>query len=416
MNFHWQTSRLAWVLFGSIWMLYLLADTFVTRHVRVPIPAVAALAAVAMIRPPDRAPVRASQLFPRWSWGLFAVYLLAGIREPLANATYLFVLLSCIAVFRYLVGSDARRYVSICRLFCLMLIVSSLVLFVSQFAPILGLGIRVLVLGDGVLLRPYPSGLSLFVHTYGYQAAALGGICVAFIHCARTARPGDGSRLTLVLLYTAAVLLFSMQRSAVLSTVAAACIAGLVLGVRPYLRVVAIVAVLGLVLSAYPGSQRAIERSVIGKDRSDTVKGARLELQTETLTIIKDHPWGLILEGRDWDHSLFRWGGALSQKGLSAHNAYLMIIAYLGVPAVFLLGAILIPTLRIAVCLLRTPPNGPSGMWPSAMALVLVATLCNALLHNSSIFTAEGSTIFSFVAVRHWADLHDGERTSDVGA
>lgn len=401
-----------WLLFAVPWLIYLAADTYVTMRVRAPIPAL--LAFMLILTVPWAPPVRATGrgLLPPWALGLLLVFALSAIRDPGSNLVYVTVALSTIWVFRLLVGSDPKRYRKVCLLFYGVLVLSSGVLLLSSLAPEVGLGVRYLFFGEVVLLQPVATGLSPMIHTYGYQAAALGAIGLVLAQAHGRQRSLWSPAASIPLAHAAAVLVFAWQRSAVLSAFIAAAVLIMQHSGRVLLRLSLLGALfLGAALSLVPGD-KLTAGTVIEKNRFDTHKEHRLELQLETVRVIADHPWGLITEGRQWDRSIFEWGGALSARELTGHNAYLMKIVYLGLPAALMMLAILYPALLAASRHGLAVLKGPAGPWPAAMALVLVATLVNALMHNASLFTAEGSTIFSYVAVWHWHDMQAQARSA----
>jgi len=394
----------AFILF--VWMTYLVADTFVTANVRVPIPPLLATSLLFLTPNSGKWSLGALIQPPRWAYPLMAIFAFGALKEPAANALFLLILLTTIIVFRVR-AADAASYGRLCKAFYGVLMASSFVLFFSYAFPALGLGLRVFLFGAGVLERPYPAGFSQLVHIYGYQVAALGGIALA-MSTGIMIREGRATlRGFLVFAHAAAVLLLGMQRSAVLGVIVAFLL--LVRRYRPgaILRYAGALIVAGLLVVLLGPGLSLLEDTIIGKEQQDTKRSMRFELQVETLEIIKAHPWGLIIEGREWDQGLFRWGGVLSRSGLSGHNAYLMAIAFMGVPAIGLLLAVLVPVIRVALVEALPDMNSPAGYWPPAMALALVALLVNAVLHNASLFSGQGATIFAYVAVWHWHDLQE---------
>jgi len=387
-------------------LLYLLANCYVTTQIRFPIPVLFALPLLLIGRriAGGEGPVLSAT--PAWLVSVVAMYTLAAFREPLPNLTYLVVLLTTFAFFRRYVGGDHGRYASACRLYAVMLLVSSVFLVLGYGNLQASLAVRARLFGDSVyeFLVP-PTGLALWIHLYGYQAAALGGITAAWVF---RAGPAGGRRSLLdavALAWVGGALLLSWQRSAVLSAAFAFAVAAVRNGPRRLVAPVALVSVLAVVgLLAMPDLS-LFENTVIQKNSSDVLKDWRLQLQLETLAIIAAHPWGLDIEGAAWGPEIFTWGGALSQRDVSGHNAYLMKVAYLGLPVVLLIGYLLATTLRLVWRQIAKATGGTAGFWPSAMALALLATLLNAFLHNASIYTAEGSTIFAYVALWHWDDL-----------
>jgi len=389
------------------WAIYLFADTFVTPAIRIPIPP--AMAVLACMIGPKGMRGGLWQLMrpPRWSYPLVAIFLLQAFRDPGANALFYLVFITALMVFRTF-APDTAGYDRLCRLLYGVLVASSVLLLLSQIQPALGLGVRVLLFGQGVLERPYPAGFAQLVHTYGYQVAALGAISLVLAaHNLDGAKRRQGVAL-IVLSHAGAVLLFGMQRSAVIGATAAWL--WVVRRMRAqrfaYIAVVGTTVMLGIIL-VLP-LQQALETTVVGKDQQDTSKSMRWQLQAETVQIILEHPWGLMVEGRTWTPDLFRWGGALSSTGLSGHNAFLMTIAFLGLPSLLLIGW----TLGKGIAWMNSLGAGSmASPWPMAMAAVFLATTVNALFHNSSLFSAEGSTMIAYVALGHWNDLRrEGDR------
>ncbi len=390
--------------FVCVWIIYLVADTFVTPLIRIPIPPVFALAAIIFSRAPSPSSIWSLFQPPRWIYPLIVVFAIAAIREPSANALYFLVMITTVALFRRL-APDVNGYVHLAKLFYGVLIASSLLLVFSYIFPVIGLGIRVALFGQGVLERPFPAGFSQLVHIYGYQVAALGGIAVVLAVYYLQNSPGRLFRAVLTLMHAAVIGLMGMQRSAVLGIlIAGAFIARRFLSKRLLYWSVNLI-LISLVLLILAPSTTYFDQTIIGKDKQDTTKSMRFELQKETLDIILEHPWGLIAEGRKWDQELFRWGGALSSTGLSGHNAYLMTIAYLGIPALSLIWLTFVSAIKSMRSAGMFSLTGDAGPWPAAMAAALVATLFNALFHNASIFSAEGSTLFLYIAVCHWRDI-----------
>jgi len=386
------------------WLVYLIADTFVTPKFRIPIPPLLAVFAVVLVA--NRAVGRVWSLFrpPRWSYPLFAIFAFSMIHDPGANTLFMLVFVTTIALFRSF-AVDARSFVRLCRTFYVVLVASSGLLFLSYAVPAFGLGLRVVLFGEGALERPYPAGLSQLVHVYGYQVAALCGVTIALLARDLLAWPVPALRVAALTVHASMTVLLGMQRSAILGIAAAAAV------IITHLRVRRLVywgtiftLVAALVILLFPASE-LLDATVIGKDRQDTSKSMRWALQTETIEIILEHPWGLILEQREWGPDLFKWGGALSGTGLSGHNAYLMTLAYLGLPALILIGLVLWNGISAVISSGFGRLDGPGGPWPAAMVAAMIATMINALFHNASLFSAEGSTIFAYVAVCHWRDL-----------
>ena len=387
-------------------LLYLLANCYVTTRIRFPLPVLFALPILVLGRRMARVSGPELPAMPGWLMSVVAMYALAAFREPLANLTYLVVLLATFGVFRRYVGGDHGRYSAVCRLYAVMLLVSSLFLLMGYGNLPASLAVRARLFGDSVyeFLVP-PTGLALWIHLYGYQAAALGGIAAAWLF---RAGPTGGRRSVLdavALAWTAGVLLLSWQRSAVLSAAVAFAVAAVRNGPRRLVAPLALVSVIAVVGFLAMPELGVFENTVIQKNKTDALKDWRLQLQLETLSIIASHPWGLDVEGTAWGPEIFKWGGALSQRDVSGHNAYLMKVAYLGLPVVLLIGYLLATTLSLIWRQLAQAAKDEGGFWPSAMALALLATLLNAVLHNASVYTAEGSTIFAYVALWHWDDL-----------
>jgi hypothetical protein len=289
-----------------------------------------------------------------------------------------------------------------------VLTVSACVLVLSRIQPVAGIALRGLFLGRSELQVLQATGLATMVHIYGYQAAALGAIGLALAYDA-----SDRARARLVLgalllAGAGAVLLLSWQRSAALAVLAAGVALTARKGTWPLLKTVAVLAPITACLLLLPGAMNSLDDTIVGKNQADIKKEWRLELQAETLEIIAAHPLGLVAEGKSWDYSLFRWGGALSRKGLSGHNAYLMQVAYFGWPVALLILLILARTVAGALRHGFEGSRTEAGIWPMAMSCALIALLVNALLHNSSLFNAEGSTLFAYIAVWHWIDLRTG--------
>lgn len=385
--------------------LYLAADVYVTRTVRLPLPALfAGLLLLAGGREVWRR-VGHPRDWPSWAWWPLVFLLIAAVKDPLQSVAYATVYTSLLMYFRGVVGPSPARYRWACRLYAVVLTVSACVLVLSRIQPLAGIALRGLLLGHSELQVLQATGLATMVHIYGYQAAALGGMGLALAYDASERARARLVLGALLLAGSSLVLLLSWQRSAALAVLAAAVVLAVRKGAWPLLKTTAVLAPIVACLLLLPGAPSLLDDTIVGKNQADIKKEWRLELQAETLEIIAAHPLGLVAEGKSWDYSLFRWGGALSRKGLSGHNAYLMQVAYFGWPVALLLLLILA---RTAAAALRHGFGGGStdaGVWPLAISCALIALLVNALLHNSSLFNAEGSTLFAYVAVWHWADI-----------
>lgn len=393
---------------ASACFLYLAADVYVTRAVRFPLPALfAGLLLLAGGRDVWRR-FGHPRAWPAWAWWPLAFLLIAAVKNPLQSVAYAAVYVAVLLYFRGVVGPSPARYRRACRLFAVVLTASACVLVLSRIRPLAGIALRGMFLGHSELQVLQATGLATMVHIYGYQAAALGGIGLALAY---DASDRARSRLVLGALLLAGasvVLLLSWQRSAALAVLAAAVALAVRKGAWPLLKTAAVLAPVVACLLLLPGAPALLDDTIVGKNQADIKKEWRLELQAETLEIIAAHPLGLVAEGKSWDYSLFRWGGALSRKGLSGHNAYLMQVAYFGWPVALLLLLILARTVTGALRHGFGCGRTEAGVWPLAMSCALIALFVNALLHNSSLFNAEGSTLFTYVAVWHWIDLRTG--------
>jgi hypothetical protein len=351
---------------------------------------------------------------PAWLCSVAAIYVLSAIRAPLQNLTYLVVLLATYGVFRRYVRADVGRFCAVCGLFAVVLSVSAAFLMFGYLDIRRSLAIRAWLFGGSVyeFLIP-PTGLALWIHLYGYQAAALGGISAAWVYRGGRQTCSRAAWDALVISMAGLVLMLSWQRSAVLSTGAALVV---VVARRGFRRLVLPLALVGVAVAggrAVAPDLGILQHSVIQKNEADALKYWRLELQHETLGIIAQHPWGLDLENASWGPELFKWGGALSQRDVTGHNAYLMKIVYLGLPIAIVVIYMIATTVAMAWRHLGGVDRGGGEFWAGAMALALIATMFNALLHNASIYTAEGSSIFAYVALWHWDDMRRGAAEDD---
>ncbi len=393
------------LLLGLPWLIYLNANCYVTASVRLPIPAflvgllLIVLGALGRLRRPELS------MFPPWLLAVLAVMALSAVRRPLENAVYVAVLYSTFLLFRLFVGADPRRFALVCRIFVAALILSGGFLFLSHADPLLGLMIRGRLFGPQVLTSPNPTGLAVLIHLFGYQAAALGGVCVAMAY--QSGRRGwlGVWRQLLWLALCAAVVMLGWQRSALLGSALALATIVARRGARPVLAALALSLLLAGILAMTGGGSAWGERTLIAKEQADVHETYRFELQAETLKIVARNPWGLDLIGQQWGPEIYEWGGALSQGNVSGHNAYLMKVAYLGLPVLLLIGYTLWKTGRAIWRNGLAPGSSETLSWPNVLSLALIATLANALLHNASLYTAEGATGFCFVAFWHWMDV-----------
>lgn len=341
---------------------------------------------------------------PKWMiWVLVIMGFRALEHDPRNSVAQLSIMVTALLLFRLYVSTSVTRWLRICRLFLAILFFSGMVMLIGRVIdPELSIRIRKLLFVD--VLYPTPLGLARRIHTFGYQVAAIGAATIAI-----AAIRGSGKHLLIVppaMIIGTLTLLWGMQRSAVVSTILSfLCLVPMVR--RKRILIAGTIA--GLVAVSVMGYVReeTTQPDVYGKHLSDTTQAERLQMQLEGMELIAKHPLGLILSGYSYKEVVATQGGLLSVSYTTPHNAYLQVILSQGVPIVLLLFYGFFLTGRAIFRIARGLHTFTVQvrLLSMAMAMALVATLVNATMHNASLFTANGPTVFCFVAVHHWADM-----------
>jgi len=300
----------------------------------------------------------------------------------------------CVLYFNYFVNSSWYRYKISVIVFYIWLGVSSVVMLLNHIFPSQIDAVRVFLTGYTPGFQS-PSGISQYIFTFGYQAAAFTSF--VFTYGIIYYRP-----LIVKLLILVSVLLiiyFGLQRS-VLVTFGLSSVLLLVFFYRlKAVWILSVVALIGILVFSTVTEKTKNYDNIFAKNERNP-SGGRSELVAENLKILTEYPYGLIFHGKSWKEA--SRNSPVFSSGISSHNAYLMFVTYLGP---FLgIGFLLALYHKIWRIFKFTFAN----LYDIRIALLVclsfsfLSVSLNSLSHNAWLLNGNGPTIFLYFAILHF--------------
>lgn len=332
------------------------------------------------------------------------------------NVKYFFVVLTiilfCIFYFNYVIDLDVIRFYISIIIFYSLLALSSVIMTLNHFYPTQIDQLRTLLVG-GEPVQQSPSGITVFVFSFGYQIAAL----ATFATIAVTVFKKNIAVLFLVLGVCGYFILYGMNRSALVAVGFSVALFWFL-----YYRY-KIVLIFGLLAALAVGFSSSIEelssgrkQNILSKNERAT-EGNRDDLMTENIKILADNPYGLIFHGKTWaDVAMHNPVFKVGEHGLvTSHNAYLMFITYLGIVVggllLFFIYQKIIKITWFAIHHLR----GKEYALLICLCFSFIAISINALFHNEWILGSGcGPTLFLYFSVLHLYRIKKNDQANHV--
>lgn len=308
----------------------------------------------------------------------------------------------CGVYFSYFVGFNRSRFIQSVWIFYSLLLVSTLVMVANHYIPAVD-QLRGVILGGPVFQSP--AGLSITQFSYGYQLAAFVTFAVISTFVFK-----KSMLLKLLVFISCAVFVFlGMQRSAFISFALATSLF-LILYYR-FKALLLLGFMVALCLSIYMlgGKERIMGTdNIVNKNEHNDEASNRSSLAKENLRIYAQYPYGLIFYGKNWYDVIYR--NYVFSAGITSHNAYLMFITYLGpFLGIGMLAGVYLPVKNIIMQVL-SQMHEPGNPLILCLIFSFISVSINALSHNPWLFTAEGSTLFSFFSILHWHKLEQHKK------
>lgn len=246
------------------------------------------------------------------------------------------------------------------------------------------------------------SGLTPNLHFFGYHLAVLSMFLITSCFAS------NGKRRVIFMMLTAftgIAILFAGERS-VIAAIACGVVA-LFFKAHYRMRKLPLALLFTAIFTLSVFCQNPIgwgaasnQRDLVDRFQSDALQSEttqRFQLQWEGLMTIFEYPEGLVLAGKKWaeviysrDHTLFfTWG-----RVIAVHNGYLGTGIQNGLPVFVLIVLVFYWLARLALTLLSVKGAGGISDWLcTALGSALLASLVQAMFHNASFVTLEGSSV-----------------------
>jgi len=324
---------------------------------------------------------------------LVAFYLISQYRIKEFNVK-LITIICCSLYFNYYIGKDLKRFQTSVFVFFALLGVSACVMMLNHRYPSQINGLRAMLTGG--VIEQHPSGIAIYMFTFGYQLAAFTTFLVIYASAYGRGLLAQTASIAVSLVF----LLYGMNRS---SFVAFAC--ALLFFWLIFYRV-KVVLILALIAGAGFSFNSVMEDLSSGRKQNILSKNERKgeenreDLMIENVKIIGDYPEGLVFHGKTWadvamHNPTFRSG---AEGLITSHNAYLMFVTYLGiVVAPLLLLFLYYRVLKISwYCF--THVREEKNRLLVCLCFAFMAISINAMFHNEWLLSS-GPTLFLYFAI-----------------
>lgn len=324
---------------------------------------------------------------------LIAFYLLSQYRIKEFNVK-LITIICCALYFNYYIGEDLKKFkISVC-VFFVLLGMSACVMMLNHRYPLEINGLRAVLTGG--VIEQSPSGIAIFMFTFGYQLAALTTFLVVY-----TSVYGRGLIVqTVSIIISLAFLLYGMNRSSFVAFACALLLFWLLFYRIKVVFILALIASIGFTFnSAMEDLSSGRKQNILSKNERKGEEN-REDLMIENLKIIGDYPEGLVFHGKTWadvamHNATFRSG---AEGLITSHNAYLMFVTYLGiVVAPLLLLFLYYRILKISWrCFIHI--RDKENRLLICLCFSFLAISINAMFHNEWLLSS-GPTLFLYFAI-----------------
>jgi|GEM_PF-512256 len=324
---------------------------------------------------------------------LVAFYLISQYRIKEFNVN-LITIVCCCLYFNYYIGEDLERLKISVFVFFGLLGISACVMMLNH-ANSSGInGLRAVLTGG--IIEQYPSGIAIYMFTFGYQLAAFTTFLVIYTSVYKRGLMIQAASLVICLVF----LLYGMNRSSFIAFVCALLLFWLLFYRIKVVFILALIAGLSFMFnSAIEDLSSGRKQNILSKNerKGDENRG---DLMIENVKIIGDYPEGLVFHGKTWvdvamHNATFRSG---AEGLITSHNAYLMFVTYLGiVVAPLLLLFLYYRVLKISwYCL--THIRSKNNRLLICLCFSFMAISINAMFHNEWLLSS-GPTLFLYFSI-----------------
>lgn len=331
------------------------------------------------------------------------VFHLLGYERIKVFSVVLITITCCSLYFNYFVGRDLQRLKRSVLIYYCLLALSAFVMLLNHMYPGPVNILRKLLTGETVIQSP--SGLTVFVFSFGYQLASL----VTFLVIACSTFRKNLIIQIITFAVCLALILFGMNRSVlVVFSFSVAAFWLLYYRAKAVMIFGALIGLVVLFSSDIQELSSGRKQNILSKNERDA-KENRDDLMLENLEIIADNPFGLIFYGKTWDdvasrNPAFKRG----ETGLvTSHNAYMMFLTYVGIlPGLMLLFLIHRKIGKIfwaAILHIRKKENALLV----SICFSFLAVSMNPFFHNEWLIAGSGPIIFLYFCILQLAKIQD---------
>ena len=337
--------------------------------------------------------------------GIFFAFVLvqSEFNSFVVNVTVVFF---CILYFNYFVNGNWYRYKLSIIIFYVWLAISSVIMLLNHVYPSQIDSLRIYLTGYTPNFQS-PSGISQYIFTFGYQAAAF----TSFIFTYTVIYHRHFLIKILLFIVAFSIIYFGLQRSVLVTFGLSSFLLILLFYRLKSLWILASVGVITiLVFSTIAESTKGYD-NIFAKNERDS-DANRSGLAAENLKIITDYPYGLIFHGKSWKEATRN--SAVFASGISSHNAYLMFITYLGpFLGIGLLIAIYYKILKVFIYVTANIYDTKNALLICLFFSFLSVSL-NSMSHNAWLLNGNGPTIFLYFAIIHHTIFFSNRETGKL--
>ena len=322
----------------------------------------------------------------------FAVVLVqSDFNSFLAN---LIVTFFCIFYFNFFVNDKWARYRLSIVIFYLWLAISSAIMFLNHIFPAQIDPLRVFLTGYTPAFQS-PSGISQYIFTFGYQAAAL----TTFAFTGSIIYRKHFIIKALIFIVAFLIIYFGLQRSVLVTFGLSSFLLILMFYRLKSIWILGLAAIVSLLVFSTLADRTKGYDNIFAKNERDAEAG-RSDLVLENLKIFTDYPYGLIFHGKSWSEATRN--RAVFSSGISSHNAYLMFLTFLGP---FLGIGLLLALYQKIWKLFR---YAIVNIYDTRITLLIclcfsfLSVSLNSMSHNAWLLSGNGPTIFLYFAILHY--------------
>lgn len=368
-------------------------NIFMTSVFRIPAPLIFCIPLIFLFRNRLMEPFR-------YKFEVIVFFLAAGIYfligQQVINLFFavVIIIVCCSLYFNYFIGYDFTRFKMSIWIFYSLLSLSAIIMLLDHIYKLES--IRSLLIGEPVMQSP--SGISVFIFTYGYQLAAL----VSFLAILSATH----KKSLIIHLFTIGIcmilILYGMQRSVLITFLFSVVVFWLLFYRYKVVLMFGLIIIMSISLSSsIEVLTTGTQQNILTKNEKNKEAGEnRGGLLIENFKVISNYPFGLIFYGKTWNdvvkHNPVYKSGI---KTISSHNAYLMFLTYSGLVLSLLFFYLIYRKIfQIIIHALRHIKDKNNALMV-CLSFSFLSISLNSFFHNEWLLAASGPTLFLYFSI-----------------